>query len=64
MLELRVVVAVLGSVTDQVTAPAGCALAPAIPEMVVVSVVVPPRVGLADACRVMTGVCRANVEVT
>ena len=49
VLELRVEIELFGSVIDQVTAPLACAAAPAIPETVVVNVVVPPNVGLADA---------------
>ena len=54
----------LGTEIDTATAPVGCVVAPAMPETVVVRVVVPPRVGLADACRVMIGVCSATVAMT
>ena len=54
----------LGTLMETVTAPVGWADAPAIPDTVVVSVVVPPRVGLADACKVMIGACSARVAVT
>ena len=53
---------VFGSVIDQVTAPVGCA-APAMPETVVVKVVVPFRIGLAEAAKVITGVCSARLRV-
>ena len=48
--------------TCQLTAPLGI-IAPAIPETVVVSVVLPPKIGLADATSEIVGSCLAMVIV-
>ena len=60
----QVGVAPLGGVMVKLIAPVGWAVpVPATPVIVAVKVVVPPRVGLADAVRVINGVCCANVTV-
>ena len=51
-----------GSEIDQVTAPVGWTPV-AIPETVVVKVVVPFSVGFAEAARVIIGVCSARLTV-
>ena len=53
-----------GAVINQVTAPVGCACAPATPETVVVRVVVPWSDGFADAESVITGGSAVRVTVT
>ena len=53
-----------GAVINQVTAPVGCAYAPATPETVVVKVVVPCSEGLAEAESVITGGCAVRVTET
>ena len=52
----------VGGVMVKLMAPVGC-IAPEIPVTVAVNVVVPPRVGLAEATKVIIGVCWANVTV-
>ena len=51
-----------GSTINQLTDPTG-AIGKAIPETVVVSVVVPPNTGLADATTPIPGVCLVIVRV-
>ena len=47
---------------DQLTTPVGCVAGTATPEIVVVRVVVPPRVGLLEAVTPIIGDCWARVS--
>ena len=55
----------VGGVMLKLIAPVGCAvLVPATPVTIAVKVVVPARVGLADALRVISGLCFPKVIVS
>ena len=54
----------VGGVMLKLIAPVGCTVpAPEIPVTVAVKVVIPARVGLADAAKVIDGACNARVTV-
>ena len=61
--ERHVTVALEGSVISHETAPVGAA-AKLYPVTVVVNVVVPPSVGLAEAATVIPGVCLRIVKIS
>ena len=52
-----------GSVIDQVTVPVGC-VAPETPVTVVVSVVVPPKIGEEEAAKVIVGNCCGSAALS